>query len=98
MSYRMYMEIEREKQLKAIARYRKANVNSVEEAEKIEKKYFDQYNENGGEKNKRLMYWSRSVALGAKLVHGKGAARWVEIPKDDEYEHQDKIEAMGCDV
>ena len=43
MSYRMYMEIEREKQLKAIAsRYRKANVNSVEEAEKIEKRYWDQ--------------------------------------------------------
>jgi len=97
MSYGMYMAIERDKQLKAIDRYRRANVKSVEEAEKIEKKYFDQYNENGGEKNKRLMYWSRSVALGAKLVHGK-ATRWVQIPKDDEYEHQDKLEAMGCDV
>jgi len=93
----MYMAIERDKQLKAIDRYRRANVKSVEEAEKIEKKYFDQYNENGGEKNKRLMYWSRSVALGAKLVHGK-ATRWVQIPKDDEYEHQDKLEAMGFDV
>ena len=93
----MYMAIERDKQLKAIDRYRRANVKSVEEAEKIEKKYFDQYNENGGEKNRRLMYWSRSVALGAKLVHGK-ATRWVEIPKDDEYEHQDKLEAMGFDV
>ena len=97
MSYGMYMAIERDKQLKAIDRYRRANVKSVEEAEKIEKKYFDQYNENGGEKNRRLMYWSRSVALGAKLVHGK-ATRWVEIPKDDEYEHQDKLEAMGFDV
>jgi|DEB0MinimDraft_6_1074348.scaffolds.fasta_scaffold79160_2 uncharacterized metal-binding protein len=97
MSYGMYMAIERDKQLKAIDRYRRANVKSVEEAEKIEKKYFDQYNENGGEKNKRLMYWSRSVALGAKLVHGK-ATRWVQIPKDDEYEHQDKLEAMGFDV
>lgn len=93
----MYMAIERDKQLKAIDRYRRANVKSVEEAEKIEKKYFDQYNENGGEKNRRLMYWSRSVALGAKLVHGK-AKRWVQIPKDDEYEHQDKLEAMGFDV
>ena len=93
----MYMAIERDKQLKAIDRYRRANVKSVEEAEKIEKKYFDQYNENGGEKNRRLMYWSRSVALGAKLVHGK-ATRWVQIPKDDEYEHQDKLEAMGFDV
>jgi uncharacterized metal-binding protein len=97
MSYGMYMAIERDKQLKAIDRYRRANVKSVEEAEKIEKKYFDQYNENGGEKNRRLMYWSRSVALGAKLVHGK-AKRWVQIPKDDEYEHQDKLEAMGFDV
>ena len=97
MSYRMYMEIEREKQLKAIDRYRRANVKSIEEAEKLEKRYWNQYNENGGEKNKRLMYWSRSVALGAKLVHGK-AARWVEIPKDDEYEHQDKLAAMGVDV
>ena len=97
MSYGMYMAIERDKQLKAIDRYRRANDKSVEEAEKIEKKYFDQYNENGGEKNKRLMYWSRSVALGAKLVHGK-ATRWVQIPKDDEYEHQDKLEAMGFDV
>lgn len=97
MSYGMYMAIERDKQLKAIDRYRRANVKSVEEAEKIEKKYFDQYNENGGEKNRRLMYWSRSVALGAKLVHGK-AKRWVQIPKNDEYEHQDKLEAMGFDV
>ena len=97
MSYRMYMAIERDKQLKAIDRYRRANVKSVEEAQKIEKKYFDQYNENGGEKNRRLMYWSRSVALGARLVHGK-ATRWVQIPKDDEYEHQDKLEAIGFDV
>ena len=81
----MYMAIERDKQLKAIDRYRRANVKSVEEAEKIEKKYFDQYNENGGEKNRRLMYWSRSVALGARLVHGK-ATRWIQIPKDDEME------------
>ena len=85
MSYGMYMAIERDKQLKAIDRYRRANVKSVEEAEKIEKKYFDQYNENGGEKNRRLMYWSRSVALGARLVHGK-ATRWIQIPKDDEME------------
>ncbi len=97
MSYGMYMAIERDKQLKAIDRYRRANVKSVEEAQKIEKKYFDQYNENGGEKNRRLMYWSRSVALGARLVHGK-ATRWVQIPKDDEYEHQDKLEAIGFDV
>jgi len=81
MSYRMYMEIEREKQLKAIDRYRRANVNSVEEAEKLEDRYWKQYNENGGEKNRRLMYWSRSIALGAKLIHGK-AKRWVEIPEE----------------
>ena len=97
MSYGMYMAIERDKQLKAIARYRKANVNSVEEAEKLEDRYWKQYNEKGGEKNRRQMYWSRSVALGANLMHGK-AKRWVEISMDDEYEHQDKLEAMGFDV
>ncbi len=75
------MEIEREKQLKAIDRYRRANVKSVEEAEKLEDRYWKQYNDNGGEKNRRLMYWSRSVALGAKLIHGK-AKRWVEIPEE----------------
>jgi len=93
----MYMAIERDKQLKAIDRYRRANVKSVEEAEALESRYWKQYREDDSEKNLRLMYWSRSVALGAKLVHGK-ATRWVEIPKDDEYEHQDKIEAMGFDV
>jgi hypothetical protein len=72
MSYRMFMAIERDKQLKAIARYRKANVNSVEEAEKLEDRYWKQYNDNGGEKNRRL---------GAKLIHGK-AKRWVEIPEE----------------
>ncbi len=81
MSYGMFMAIERDKQLKAIDRYRRANVKSVEEAEKLEDRYWKQYNENGGEKNRRLMYWSRSVALGAKLIHGK-AKRWVEIPEE----------------
>jgi len=28
----------------------------------------------------------------------KAVRRWVRVSKDDEYEHQDKLEAMGFDV
>lgn len=96
MSYGMWMQIESDKQYKAIARYRKANVKSVSEAEALESRYWKQYCEDESEKNLRLMYWSRSVALGAKILSGK-VKPVVRIDRD-EYEHQDKIEKMGCDV
>ena len=75
MSYRMFAEIEREKQKKAINRARKANIDNVKDAEVLENKYWKQWNEDKSEKNLRLMYWSRSVALGAKILSGQ-VTRW----------------------
>lgn len=41
----------------------------------------------------RLMYWSRSVVLGAKILSGE-VTRW-HWNDNDEYEHEDKIQKMG---
>ena len=96
MSYRAYMQIEQEKQRKAVDRYQRSNIKSVEEAEKIAARYRDQFREDNSEKNQRLMYWSRSVVYGAKIASGQ-IKRWG-WNDNDEYEHQDKLEAMGFDV
>jgi hypothetical protein len=96
MSYRMYMQIEQEKQIKAVDRYYRAGVKSVEEAEKLEARYWKQFCEDKSEKNQRLMHWSRSIVLGAKIISGE-VRRW-HWKDNDEYEHQDKLAAMGVDV
>lgn len=96
MSYRMYMEIEKEKQIKGVDRARRANIDSVEDAEALESRYWKQWNEDKSDKNLRLMYWSRSIVLGAKILSGE-VTRW-HWNDDDEYEHQDKLSAMGVDV
>ena len=92
----MYMEIEKEKQIKAVDRARRANIDSVEDAEALESRYWKQWNEDKSDKNLRLMYWSRSIVLGAKILSGE-VTRW-HWNDDDEYEHQDKLSAMGVDV
>ena len=96
MSYRMYIEIEREKQIKAVDRARRANITSVEDAKALELRYWKQWCEDKSEKNMRLMYWSRSIVLGAKILSGQ-VRRW-HWNDNDEYEHQDKLSAMGVDV
>ena len=96
MSYRMYMEIEKEKQIKGVDRARRANIDSVEDAEALESRYWKQWNEDKSDKNLRLMYWSRSIVLGAKILSGE-VTRW-HWNDNDEYEHQDKLSAMGVDV
>jgi hypothetical protein len=96
MSYRAYMQIEQDKQRKAVDRYQRANIKSVEEAEKLAARYWNQFCEDKSEKNQRLMYWSRSVVYGAKIASGQ-VKRWG-WNDNDEYEHQDKLEAMGFDV
>ena len=75
MSYRAYMQIEQEKQRKAVDRYQRSNIKSVEEAEKIASRYWNQFCEDKSEKNQRLMYWSRSVVYGAKIASGQ-VKRW----------------------
>ena len=92
----MYMEIEKEKQIKAVDRARRANIDSVEDAEALESRYWKQWNEDKSDKNLRLMYWSRSIVLGAKILSGE-VTRW-HWNDNDEYEHQDKLSAMGVDV
>ena len=92
----MYMEIEKEKQIKGVDRARRANIDSVEDAEALESRYWKQWNEDKSDKNLRLMYWSRSIVLGAKILSGE-VTRW-HWNDDDEYEHQDKLSAMGVDV
>ena len=96
MSYRMYMQIEQEKQIKAVDRYQRSKVKSVEEAEKLAARYWNQFCEDNSEKNQRLMHWSRSIVLGAKIASGQ-VKRWG-WNDNDEYEHQDKLSAMGVDV
>ena len=92
----MYMEIEKEKQIKGVDRARRANIDSVEDAEALESRYWKQWNEDKSDKNLRLMYWSRSIVLGAKILSGE-VTRW-HWNDNDEYEHQDKLSAMGVDV
>ena len=67
----MFMEIEREKQMKAVDRARRAGVDSVEDAKALESRYWKQFCEDGSDKNLRLMYWSRSIVLGAKILSGE---------------------------
>jgi hypothetical protein len=70
------MQIEQEKQRKAVDRFQRANIKSVEEAEKLAARYWNQFCEDKSEKNQRLMHWSRSVVLGklpaVKLNAGAG--------------------------
>ena len=91
----MYMEIEREKQIKAVDRARRANISSVEKAEALVAKYREQLSADRSEKNRRLASWADSVLLGVKILNGE-VRRWMW--DDDEYEHQDKLSAMGVDV
>ena len=98
MSYRMYMEIEREKQRKGVERARRANISSVEKAEALVAKYREQFRaDRSSEKNERLLSWAVSVLLGVKILNGE-IRSWIQDSKDDEYEHQDKLAAMGVDV
>ena len=96
MSYGMYMKIEQEKQRKAVDRARRANIDSVEDAKALESRYWKQWNEDKSDKNLRLMYWSRSVVLGAKILSGE-VTRW-HWNDNDEYEHEDKLQKMGVEV
>ena len=76
MSYRAYMQIEQEKQRKAVDRYQRSNIKSVEEAEKLAARYWNQFCEDHSDKNQCLMYWSRSVVLGAKIASGQINRIW----------------------
>ena len=95
MSYRMYMKIERDKQIKAVGRARRANITSVEKAEALVAKYREQLSADHSEKNQRLVSWAVSVLLGVKILNGE-VRRWMW--DDDEYEHQDKLSSKGVDV
>jgi hypothetical protein len=93
----MYMLIEREKQTKAVDRARRANITSVEKAEALVAKYREQLYADRSEKNQRLVSWAVSVLLGVKILSGE-VRSWIQIDDSDEYEHQDKLSAMGVDV
>ena len=93
----MYMEIERDKQIKAVDRARRANITSVEKAEALVAKYREQLSADHSEKNQRLVFWAVSVLLGVKILNGE-VRRWMWEDNSDEYEHQDKLSSKGVDV
>jgi folate-dependent phosphoribosylglycinamide formyltransferase PurN len=68
MSYSMAMIITNERNANGVERARKAGITDVAEAQALVKKYREKLMADRSEKNVRLLYWSQSVLLGARIL------------------------------
>jgi hypothetical protein len=71
MSYSMAKIIANERNVNGVKRARKAGITDVAEAETLVEKYRTKLMDDRSEKNMRLLYWSQSVLLGARILSGE---------------------------
>ena len=71
MSYSMAMIITNERNANGVERARKAGITDVAEAETLVEKCRKMLMADRSEKNVRLLYWSQSVLLGARILSGE---------------------------
>lgn len=71
MSYSMAMIITNERNAKGVERAKESGITDVAEAQTLVEKYRENLMADRSEKNVRLLYWSQSVLLGARILSGE---------------------------